>query len=82
MSYILEVRGLQVAFTGERGETVGTDHVDFHVDSGETVCLVGESGCGKSVTSLAVMGLLGRGGYYRRQRQMCIRDSSGGRDPF
>ena len=63
MSHILEVRGLQVAFTGERGETVGTDHVDFHVDSGETVCLVGESGCGKSVTSLAVMGLLGRGGY-------------------
>ena len=52
-----------MAFTGERGETVGTDHVDFHVDSGETVCLVGESGCGKSVTSLAVMGLLGRGGY-------------------
>ena len=32
------------------------------MDQGETVCLVGESGCGKSITSLAVMGLLGRGG--------------------
>ena len=38
------------------------DHVGFHVDSGEIVCIVGESGCGKSVTSLSVMGLLGKGG--------------------
>ena len=38
------------------------DHVDFHVDRGEVLCIVGESGCGKSVTSLSVMGLLGRGG--------------------
>ena len=38
------------------------DHIDFHVDEGEVVCIVGESGCGKSVTSLSVMGLLGRGG--------------------
>ncbi len=38
------------------------DHVSFHVDRGEVVCLVGESGCGKSVTSLSIMGLLGRGG--------------------
>ena len=38
------------------------DHVNFHVDKGEVVCIVGESGCGKSVTSLSIMGLLGRGG--------------------
>lgn len=38
------------------------DHIDFHVDEGEVVCIVGESGCGKSVTSLSIMGLLGRGG--------------------
>ena len=43
----LEVRGLQVAFAGERGNTIGTDRIDFFVDQGETVCLVGESGCGK-----------------------------------
>ena len=52
----LEVRGLQVAFAGERGNTIGTDRIDFFVDQGETVCLVGESGCGKVLTSLAVMG--------------------------
>ncbi|MBQ2404015.1 MAG: ABC transporter ATP-binding protein, partial [Lachnospiraceae bacterium] len=44
------------------GETVSVDHISFHVDEGETVCIVGESGCGKSVTSLSIMGLLGRGG--------------------
>ena len=38
------------------------DHVSFHVDEGEVVCIVGESGCGKSVTNLSVMGLLSRGG--------------------
>lgn len=62
MSHILEIRGLQVSFAGERGNTIGTDQIDFFVDQGETVCLVGESGCGKSITALAVMGLLGRGG--------------------
>lgn len=71
MSHILEVRGLQVAFAGERGNTIGTDRIDFFVDQGETVCLVGESGCGKSITSLAVMGLLGRG-------RPCVT----GRNPF
>ena len=43
-------------------EPIGSDHVDFYVDEGEVVCIVGESGCGKSVTSLSIMGLLGRGG--------------------
>ena len=38
------------------------DHVSFHIDPGEVVCIVGESGCGKSVTSLSIMGLLGKGG--------------------
>ena len=74
MSHILEVRGLQVAFAGERGNTIGTDRIDFFVDQGETVCLVGESGCGKSITSLAVMGLLGRGG---RVSQGAVHDLSG-----
>ena len=38
------------------------DGISFFVDAGEILCLVGESGCGKSVTSLSLMGLLGRGG--------------------
>ena len=62
MSHLLEVQGLTTAFSADYGETVSVDHISFHVDEGETVCIVGESGCGKSVTSLSIMGLLGRGG--------------------
>ena len=58
-SALLEVEDLRVAFT-RRGEpdTVAVDGVSFDVNPGEIVGLVGESGCGKSVTSLAVMRLL------------------------
>ena len=62
MSHLLEVKNLTTAFTGDYGTTVSVDHVSFHVDEGEVVSIVGESGCGKSVTSLSIMGLLGRGG--------------------
>ncbi len=62
MAHLLEVKGLTTAFTGDYGKNISVDHIDFHVDAGEVLCIVGESGCGKSVTSLSVMGLLGRGG--------------------
>ena len=63
MSPLLSVRDLRVVFGGKREpETVAVDGVSFDVSPGQVVGLVGESGCGKSVTSLAVMGLLpGRG---------------------
>ncbi|MFR9729012.1 ABC transporter ATP-binding protein [Saccharopolyspora sp. MS10] len=56
---LLEVRDLSVVF-GRRGEppTTAVDGISFDVEPGSTVGLVGESGCGKSVTSLAIMGLL------------------------
>ena len=62
MAHLLEVKGLTTTFTGNYGKNISVDHIDFHVDEGEVVCIVGESGCGKSVTSLSIMGLLGRGG--------------------
>lgn len=62
MSHLLEVKGLTTVFTGDYGENISVDHIHFHVDEGEVVCIVGESGCGKSVTTLSIMGLLGRGG--------------------
>lgn len=53
---LLDVDNLSVRFKGARANVV--DGVSFHVNAGETLCIVGESGCGKSVTSLALMGLL------------------------
>jgi peptide/nickel transport system ATP-binding protein len=60
---LLDVRDLSVVFN-RRGEPPFTavDNVSFTVEPGQTVGLVGESGCGKSVTSLAIMGLLPRRG--------------------
>ncbi|WP_432565235.1 ABC transporter ATP-binding protein [Kineococcus sp. SYSU DK003] len=56
---LLEVEDLRVRFSRKGGPTTtAVDGVSFSVDAGEVVGLVGESGCGKSVTSLAVMGLL------------------------
>ncbi|MFF5174154.1 ABC transporter ATP-binding protein [Micromonospora sp. NPDC000089] len=60
---LLDVRDLSVVFQrrGERPFTA-VDKVSFTVEPGQTVGLVGESGCGKSVTSLAIMGLLPKRG--------------------
>ncbi|MGE8204739.1 ABC transporter ATP-binding protein [Heyndrickxia sp. NPDC080065] len=55
---ILEVKDLHVQFKTPMGIVQPVDGVDFQVNDGETLGIVGESGCGKSVTSLAVMGLL------------------------
>lgn len=62
MSHLLEVKELTTTFTGDYGKNISVDRVCFHVDEGEVVCIVGESGCGKSVTSLSIMGLLRRDG--------------------
>ncbi len=55
---ILDVRDLQTSFFLERGELKGVDHVTFHIHRGETVGIVGESGCGKSLTALSLMRLV------------------------
>ncbi len=57
----LSVRGLSVEFSTRRGTVRAVDGVDWSVRRGETLALVGESGSGKSVTALAVLGLLPRG---------------------
>ncbi|MDQ2782036.1 MAG: dipeptide/oligopeptide/nickel ABC transporter permease/ATP-binding protein [Actinomycetota bacterium] len=55
---ILQVRNLSIAFPEAHGDVDIVDNVSFDVRPGETMGLVGESGCGKSITSMAVMGLL------------------------
>ena len=62
MSALLDVQDLKVVFPGQDGRrTVAVDGVGFAVERGRTLGIVGESGCGKSVTSLAIMGLLPQG---------------------
>ena len=55
---ILVVRGMNVDISVPAGTLHAVTNSAFHVKQGETLCIVGESGCGKSITSLAVMGLL------------------------
>ncbi|APR37210.1 ABC transporter ATP-binding protein [Paraburkholderia sp. SOS3] len=55
---VLEVSGFSLKFSRSAAMPNLVDNVSFAVGTGETLCIVGESGCGKSVTSLALMGLL------------------------
>jgi peptide/nickel transport system ATP-binding protein len=57
---LLDVRGLKVEIQTPGGLLHPVRGVDFSVEPGETLAIVGESGCGKSLTSLAIMGLLPR----------------------
>jgi ABC-type dipeptide/oligopeptide/nickel transport system ATPase component len=62
MTALLEVSGLRTSFRLEEGgEFAAVDGVSFSVSAGRTLGIVGESGCGKSVTSLSIMGLLPKG---------------------
>jgi oligopeptide/dipeptide ABC transporter ATP-binding protein len=55
---VLNVANLHVSFFTDQGELRVVQDVAFNIRAGETVALVGESGCGKSVTALAIMGLI------------------------
>jgi peptide/nickel transport system ATP-binding protein len=58
MSTLLEVRALKTFFQVEGGEFPAVDGISFSIDPGRTLGIVGESGCGKSVTALSIMGLV------------------------
>ena len=60
---LLEVRGLNIAFARGKKQTLRAENVHFQVRPGEIVSIVGESGCGKSITALSLLGLLGRQGH-------------------
>jgi peptide/nickel transport system ATP-binding protein len=55
---LLDIKGLKTYFFTEEGVVRAVDGVDLHIDKGETLGVVGESGCGKTVTALSVMKLI------------------------
>ena len=55
---LLSVDNLAVVFHTDQGVARAVDGISFRLDAGKTLALVGESGCGKSVTALALLGLI------------------------
>ncbi|MER2192963.1 MAG: ABC transporter ATP-binding protein [Solibacillus sp.] len=55
---ILEVKDLETTFFSDDGKVAAVDHISFSIHEREILAIVGESGCGKSVTSLSIMGLV------------------------
>jgi oligopeptide transport system ATP-binding protein len=72
---LLSVENLSVQFSTSRGPVYAVNGISFDIAAGETLGLVGESGCGKSVTSLALLGILARNGRVTSGRALF-----GGRD--
>lgn len=58
MQNMIEIEHLETHFYSEEGHVKAVDGVSLNVREGETVCIVGESGCGKSVTAMSIMGLI------------------------
>ena len=62
MPHLLEINGLQTQFPTRAGLVKSVNGVSFHIDEGELLGLVGESGCGKSITALSIMRLIAEPG--------------------
>jgi ABC-type dipeptide/oligopeptide/nickel transport system ATPase component len=58
MDLLLSVQDLKVYFRGDDELALALDGVSYDIYEGETVCLVGESGCGKTVSALTILGLI------------------------
>ncbi len=66
MDNIIDVKDLQIAFNTDDGELVCVENISFSIKKGEVLSIVGESGCGKSVTAMSLMRLLGKNGIIKK----------------
>src|SRR5512136_2525436 len=60
MATLLDVKDLRTRFHTPEGTVYAVNGISFHVDEGETLAVVGESGCGKSVTMMSILGLIAK----------------------
>lgn len=60
MSKLLSIENLEIKAEDRQGDVTILDNISFHIQPGETLGIVGESGCGKSLTALSILGLLNR----------------------
>ena len=58
MAPLLEIKGLKTHFSTDDGILQAVDGVDISINKGETLCVVGESGCGKTVTAMSILKLI------------------------
>lgn len=72
MTEIAEIKQLSVAFKTEKHHVLAVDDVNFELKAGEVLALLGESGCGKSLTSLAMMRLLPSNGVYGQRSEINV----------
>ena len=74
MAPLLEIKGLKTHFSTDDGMLQAVDGVDIAINKGETLCVVGESGCGKTVTAMSILKLIAMPpGPHRRRRRSCSR---------
>ena len=73
MEKFLEVKNLRVSYHSYAGEVQSVRGVSFSIDAGQSVAIVGESGCGKSVTAKTIMGLIQTPERSRREARSCSR---------
>ena len=76
---LLSIEGLSVTFNTEQGRVKVVEDVGFQLFPGETLGLVGESGCGKSVTAQTIMRLLPSASLAHRRRAHYVRGRGSGR---
>ncbi|WP_018693438.1 ABC transporter ATP-binding protein [Algicola sagamiensis] len=67
---LLSVKDLSISFLGDNGPVAAINQLSFYLEQGECLGIVGESGCGKSMTNLALMGLLPRNTTYRAKEML------------
>lgn len=76
MDKLLEVKNLNVSFHTYAGEVQSVRGVEFHVNRGESLAIVGESGCGKSVTAKTIMGLINSPGEIKENSEILYEEKN------